>query len=112
MPIDFTQLVKLAQGLSFKTFLIVCVAVLSYAVVHLYQDNQAAWAQVQANTNSAAQVSQKVEVLVTHIAGLENDLRSCLRVAPAHASTMETYAPLWLPVLNGQPVNSLDKSLP
>jgi len=114
MPIDYAQIVKLAGSLSFQTFLIVCVGVLSYALVHLYQDNQAAFPQLAANTNAVVQIGQQVEALTTRINALESGLQVCLRIAPAHgvaASGLPTANALMPPIrLDGRPLSSLEEA--
>lgn len=79
LNLDYEKLLKLIQGLSFTTFLILLVIAMSYAVMHLYTDNRSDWNQVQINTQNIAQMSDKVDALVNKIDKLIDGLNACLR---------------------------------
>jgi len=67
MNIDFERFVKIAQSLSFTTFLILSVTAMSYAMLHLYTDTRTDWGQVQVNAQNIGQMSTNVEELVSKI---------------------------------------------
>lgn len=77
--LDYERLLKLIQGLSFTTFLILLVVAMSYAVTHLYTDSRSDWNQVQANTQNINQMSDKVDELIGRIDKLVDGLNTCLR---------------------------------
>jgi len=81
MNIDFERFVKLAQSLSFTTFLILSVGGMSYAMFHLYTDTRTDWGQVQVNAQNIGQMSTNVEELVGKIDSLLNELHTCLRTS-------------------------------
>ena len=79
MNIDFERFIKIAQSLSFTTFLILSVTAMSYAMFHLYTDTRTDWGQVQVNAQNIGQMSTNVEELVGKIDSLLNELHTCLR---------------------------------
>jgi len=64
---DYDKIVKVAQNLSFTTFLILCLAIMSYGMVRLYNDIRVDATQVQSSLQSVTRLNQDVEALVRRV---------------------------------------------
>lgn len=64
---DYERIVKLAQNISFTTFLILCLAIMSYGIVRLYTDSRSELTQVQTGLQSVNQLDSDVETLVRKV---------------------------------------------
>jgi len=64
---DYEKVVKIAQSLSFTTFLILCLVVMSYGMVRLYTDIRVDTVQVQMSLQSVSRLDQDVGALVQRV---------------------------------------------
>jgi len=64
---DYEKVVKIAQSLSFTTFLILCLVVMSYGMVRLYTDIRVDATQVQVSLQSMSKLDQDVGALVQRV---------------------------------------------
>ena len=64
---DYEKIIKVMQQLTFTTFLILCVAVTSYAITRLYVDGRADWDKVQINSQKIDKLDDDIQRLVDRL---------------------------------------------
>lgn len=67
MNLNFEKVIKLVQQISFTTFLILCVAVMAYAVTRLYTDSRNDWDKVQLNSQKLELLDRDITLLIARI---------------------------------------------
>jgi len=93
MNIDPQEWLKIAQNLSFTSFLLLCVGVLAYALYRLYLYSRTDWAQVQQNADTVAQMNQNIAQLITKIDQLINELHTTQRLTTSASLTTSLIPP-------------------
>ena len=93
MNIDPQEWLKIAQNLSFTSFLLLCVGVLTYALYRLYLYNRIDWIQVQQNANAIAQMNQNIGQLIAKIDQLINELHATQHLAASASFRPNFIAP-------------------
>lgn len=64
---EYERWIKMAQNLSFTTFLIVCVGIMSYGIVELYSDNRAGYERVEASVKTIEQLNVNFDRLIERL---------------------------------------------
>lgn len=63
----YEKLIKIVQQITFTTFLILCVAVMAYAIFRMYIDSRMDWERLSMFTDQIEQLDNDIERLIERV---------------------------------------------